>query len=77
MSEDVPWIEELETKVEASVEEIRRLRAENVGLREKLAAAESDGGSTAGDEAEWKEERDRVKERVEGIVDRLGDLLGE
>jgi len=74
MSGDAAWIEALESKVEQAVEEIRRLRAENQGLRENMDAA---GRAPDDEEAvAWKEERERVKARVEGIVERLEELLG-
>ena len=79
MTDESPWIEELEAKVEAAVDEIRRLRAENASLEKKLAAAESAETSPASEAGaeDWKQERAEVKKRVEGIVGRLEELLEE
>ena len=78
MSAETPWLETLEAKVEAAVAEIERLRSENEGLRESLAergSREPEGVDES--QASWREERDRVRSRVEGIVERLEGLLGE
>lgn len=77
MTDEVPWLEELESKVESAVEEIARLREEKRELEEKQAARGEPVASDEGADAAqaWREERREVRERVEGIVERLEDLL--
>jgi predicted nucleic acid-binding Zn-ribbon protein len=66
------WLDELEDKVKAASEEIRRLRDENRDLAEKIAALEPDA-KTGG--ADWGDERKAIRKRVEKIVKGLEKIV--
>ncbi|MEM1176922.1 MAG: cell division protein ZapB [Acidobacteriota bacterium] len=80
------WLQNLEEKIQLTAQRLRDLRDENEQLEARckeleskvedletqlLEAAEEGGG------AEWQEERDEIKTRVEKLVDHLGELLAE
>ena len=82
MSQD--WLQDLEEKVEQATGRLRELRQENEQLEarcvelesrvEQLEAQLAEGG---GDDGEWRQERDEIRQRVEKLVDHLGELLSE
>ena len=68
------WLDELEDKVRAASEEIRRLRDENHDLTKRLESVEktSESGGT-----DWQSERKAIRKRVEKIVNGLEKLVGD
>ena len=83
---DAEWLDELEARVEAASEELRRLREENSGLQEKVEelsgeleearAAASEGGDPEAAQG-WEEEKGEIRRRVEALAENLETLLEE
>lgn len=70
---------ELQTRANQLEEDNARLEERADELEKKLASAEerlTDAGSDDGN-AEWMEERDEIRGRVEKLVEHLGGLLEE
>ena len=67
------WLEDLETKVEAALAELARLKKENDTLRATIEKLEEAGKDPA--ESGWEEERDEVRERVGRLVETLESTL--
>ena len=57
-------------------EEIENLRARIRDLEEQLAAAETERAEAAAAAKSWEIEREEVRQRVEGLVERLEGLAG-
>lgn len=66
------WLDDLEEKVREASEEIRRLRAENRDLEKKIESLQKSAGS---DGADWREERQAIRKRVEKIVGGLEKIV--
>lgn len=71
----------LRGRVESAIAEIERLRSENVALARRVNELESD---TGGDKEEGQsfafdvsESDDELREKVQGFIDLVDDLLGE
>ena len=83
MSQD--WLKDLEEKIELATGRLRELREENERLETRCTELESRvedleaqlAESGGGDDAEWREEREDIRQRVEKLVDHLGELLAE
>ena len=83
MSQD--WLQNLEVKIELATGRLRELCEENERLEtrcgelesrvEELEAQVADAGD--GDDGEWREEREDIRQRVEKLVDHLSELLAE
>ncbi|MEO1368465.1 MAG: cell division protein ZapB [Acidobacteriota bacterium] len=80
------WLQNLEEKVQQTAQRLRDVREENEQLEARCKELESKVEDletqlleAAGDEggAEWREERDEIRTRVEKLVDHLGELLAE
>lgn len=83
----IEWMETLEQRVREAAEEIRRLRAENEQMQERIGTLEHElsqaviqppvaAEATAADAA-WEEERAEVRARVERLVRQLEGLILE
>jgi len=68
----VPWLDELEGKVNKALGELERLRAENETLQATVAELEA----AAAEGSDWRQEREAVRTRVAHLVERLEKLLG-
>ncbi len=73
------WLQELEDRVEAAIQEIDRLRRDNKSLKaraekvtQQLAATK--GGAASG--GAWQAERAAIRARVEKLVEGLESLAG-
>jgi len=84
----IEWMETLEQRVREAADEIRRLRAENDALEERietlereLAQAVESGGAepraNTDEDGAWEQERAEVRSRVERLVVQLEGLIKE
>jgi len=85
----IDWMETLEKRVREAAEEIRRLRAENAALEQRvealaaeLAEARQDADGESSEpaperDAAWEHEREEVRQRVERLVKQLEGLIQE
>jgi chromosome segregation ATPase len=64
------------TETVVAGEEIENLRAHVRGLEKQLAAAETERAAAAAAAKSWEIEREEVRRRVEGLVERLEGLTG-
>jgi len=73
------WLRDLEERVREASTRLQDLRAENEQLREKLGALEGRLAATPdeGGAADWAQEREEIRQRVEGLVQHLDELLAE
>ncbi len=68
-------LDAVETRVEALVEVVRNLTAENERLKTDLASAQS-GGEAAILLAKYEDERNTVRERIERVLRTLEERAG-
>jgi FtsZ-binding cell division protein ZapB len=84
----IDWMENLEGKVREAAQEIRRLRAANDELNERIATLETEAESAQRSakaaapvvpeaDAAWEQEREEVRRRVEKLVAQLEGLIRE
>ena len=72
------WLGDLESKVQAAVDELQTVRKENTSQKKKIADLEKKltkaeaAGESSGD---WEKERDEIKKRVEKLATGLEKLL--
>jgi cell division septum initiation protein DivIVA len=74
-----PVLDAIETRVEALVEVVRGLAAENARLRSEVASAKAkadEGGEAAMLLARYEDERNAVRERVERVLKTLEEGAG-
>ncbi len=74
-----PVLDAIETRVEALVEIVKGLSAENARLKTDLAAARTksdEGGEAAMLLARYEDERNAVKERIEKVLRTLEEGAG-
>ncbi len=74
-----PVLDAIEERVEALVEVVKVLAAENEGLKADLASAKSkadEGGEAAMLLARYEDERNAVKERIERVLRTLDEGAG-
>lgn len=74
----IPWLKELEERIQQTSERLRDLREENTTQKERIGELESEleAASPGDGEAEaWTEERDEIRTRVEKLVKNLESLL--
>lgn len=75
-----PWLEQLEERVREASSRLRDLRQENAELRARVGELESAlaaAGEGDGEAAAWAAERETIRERVEGLVQHLEQLLDD
>jgi FtsZ-binding cell division protein ZapB len=73
-------VDKLSKSVEKAVSEIERLRGDNERLTEKVARLErrlDEAAATSGGSDVWQAERDRLRERLQALAERLEGVLGE
>lgn len=73
----IAWLRDLEEKVQEAASRIGELRAENRRLEKRVAELEKrlEAAPSAEEASAWSEERDEIRQRVEKLVDHLGELL--
>lgn len=80
------WLQDLEEKVQLAASRLRETREENEQLETRCKELESKvedlenqllEAGEGSDGAEWQEEREEIRTRVEKLVDHLGELLAE
>jgi hypothetical protein len=74
-----PVLDAIETRVEALVELVRGLAAENTRLRAEASSAKAkavEGGEAAMLLARYEDERNAVKERIERVLKTLDEGTG-
>ncbi len=73
------WLRDLEQRVREASSRLQDLRAENGQLREKLGELEESlaAAPDEGDAADWVKERAEIRQRIEGLVQHLDELLTE
>ncbi len=74
-----PVLDAIETRVEALVELVRGLAAENERLKAEVASSKAkadEGGEAAMLLARYEDERNAVKERIERVLKTLEDTTG-
>ena len=74
-----PVLDAIETRVEALVEVVKGLAAENARLRSEVASAKAkadEGGEAAMLLARYEDERNAVRERVERVLKTLEEGAG-
>ncbi len=71
------WLRDLEEKVQEASTRLSDLRAQNDNLQKRVAELEEklEAAPNAEQVADWTEERDDVRQRVEKLVDHLDQLL--
>ena len=78
------WLQDLEERVKATADRLGELRAENGRLEKRLAGRENRvaeleqqlaAAPDAEEAAAWVTERDDIRQRVEKLVDHLGEML--
>lgn len=80
-SSDWGALARLRGRVESAIAEIERLRSENAALARRVIELESDSGGDkeAGHSFSFdvSESDDELREKVQGFIDLVDDLLGE
>jgi len=73
----LPWLKELEERVQETAARLRELRAENQTLKARVAELEKELEAVPdpGQGEAWAEERAEIRERVEKLADHLEKLL--
>ncbi len=73
----IAWLRDLEEKVKETSARLGKLQRENEKLEKKVAKLEAqlEAAPGADEAAAWAEERGDIRQRVEKLVDHLGDLL--
>jgi predicted RNase H-like nuclease (RuvC/YqgF family) len=74
-----PVLEAIEERVEALVEIVKSLAAENARLKSEVSAAKAkadEGGEAAMLLARYEDERNAVKERIERVLKTLDETAG-
>ena len=71
------WLRDLEEKVHGASDRLRDLQTRNAELEKRVAELETELEAAPGSEeaAAWAKERDEIRQRVEKLVDHLGELL--
>ncbi len=71
------WLRDLEEKVRETSARLGELKSRNEELEKKIADLEAQLSAAPDPEeaSAWAEERDDIKQRVEKLVDHLGNLL--
>ena len=71
------WLRDLEDKVQETSGRLKDLRKENEKLRKRVAKLEEElkAAPDADKAAAWAEERDGIRQRVEKLVEHLGEML--
>ncbi len=78
-SSTVPWLRELEEKVQETGKRISGLREQNGQLQEQVDELEIRLADAPAPEekAAWQGERDEIRQRVESLVEHLSGMLAE
>ena len=73
----IPWLKDLEERVQETAGRLRELKDENAALKERVAELEAELAAApgAGEKAAWTEEKDEIKGRVEQLAEHLEELL--
>ena len=73
----LPWLQELEERVQETAARLKDLRAENETLQARVAELEEELAAVpaAGQGEAWAEEKAEIRERVEKLADHLEKLL--
>lgn len=73
----LPWLKELEERVQETAARLKELRTENAALKERVSELERELASVpdAGQGEAWAEEKAEIRDRVEKLADHLEKLL--
>lgn len=71
------FMDELEGRVQQAAERIAALKKEKGTLEKKVADLEKKLASAKDGAADWEQEREQVRRRVEGLASKLAELLDE
>ncbi len=71
------WLRDLEEKVRETSARLGKLKSRNEELEKKIADLEAqlEAAPDPDEASAWTEERDDIRQRVEKLVDHLGNLL--
>jgi hypothetical protein len=72
---DEPWLKSLEERVGEVITRLESLRKENQRLKQQVRRARKAKGADG--EACWREEKEEVQRRLEGLVARLEALVSQ
>ncbi len=75
----IPWLKELEQRVQETAGRLGELAAENKKLEGRVAEleAELEAAPDAKEREGWSEERTEIRQRVEQLAEHLEKLLKE
>ena len=73
----IPWLKELEERVQETSARIRELREENASLKNRVAELEKELATApkAADQKIWEDEKTEIRQRVEQLAEHLEGLL--
>ncbi len=73
----IPWLKELEQRVQETAGRLGELAAENKTLKERVAELEGqlEAAPDAKERDAWTEERTEIRQRVEQLAEHLEKLL--
>ncbi len=71
------WLRDLEERVQETAARVGELKAENEKLKKRIADLEArlEAAPDAEEATAWTAEREEIRQRVEKLVDHLGELL--